>query len=515
VGRHLVEPGAVLADRYVVEDLLAQDGECESWRAHDKILSRSVVLQILPSSSSYAPELLAAAKRASRVGDTRILQVLDAIDDGQLSYVVREWAAGQSLDVVLSEGPISARRAAWLMREVAAAMTNAHRVGIPHRRLAPDNVVVTKSSGVKLIGLGTAAALRGDPHDVENPELEDTLDLGRLLYACLTARWPGGELAGLPIAPTEHGRLLRPRQVRAGVPRTLDAICDRILGQQSRYGEPIRTVEEVKESLTRILADEGFTTTGVGLSVTTTPSTAQRPEPPPAVVYRDGSGPPTGEQPAHGGGRGPDSSWGRTLGWAALAVLVLGAMLLAYLVGQHGSSADEPRNLPSSQGADSAPVAQARPLAIAAADDFDPPPGSGDENSDEVPLAIDDSSSTAWQTVTYERSPELGNIKDGVGLVLDLGAVHTVTEIDLTLVGSGTDFEVRAAPADVTGDEFPTDSAESYDVVASVSDAGTDATVALDEPVETRYLLVWLTSLPAVDDSHWLGGIADVSALGS
>ena len=192
----------------------------------------------MPSDSPYAADLLAAAKRASRVTDTRILQVLDAVDDGELSYVVREWATGQSLDIVLSEGPLAARRATWLMREVAAAVSNAHRLGLPHRRLAPDNVVVTKSSGVKLIGLGTAAALRGEPGPDDDPELEDTLDLGRLLYACLTARWPGGDNpgTGFPTRPTEHGRLLRPRQVRAGVPRPLDAVCDRILGQQSRYG---------------------------------------------------------------------------------------------------------------------------------------------------------------------------------------------------------------------------------------------------------------------------------------
>ena len=49
MGAHLVEAGSVLADRYVAEDLLAQDGEAESWRARDRILSRSVVIQILPS----------------------------------------------------------------------------------------------------------------------------------------------------------------------------------------------------------------------------------------------------------------------------------------------------------------------------------------------------------------------------------------------------------------------------------------------------------------------------------
>lgn len=516
VGRHLVEPGAVLADRYVVEDLLAQDAEAESWRAHDKMLSRSVVLQILPSASSLAPLLLGAAKRASRVPDTRVLQVLDAVDDGELSYVVREWSPGQSLDAALSEGPMPARRAAWLVREVAAAMSNAHRAGIPHRRLAPNNVVITKASGVKLVGLGTAAALLGETHELDDPEREDTLDVGRLLYACLTARWPGGNVAGLPAAPTEHGRLLRPRQVRAGVPRSLDAVCDRILGQQSRYGEPIQTVEEIKETLTRVLADEGVTATNGAIALAPTPAEAAPLEPPPAVFYREGSGPPTGEQPALGAGRGGRASWGRTAGWAALAVLVLGAMLLAYLVGQERSNADDPRALPSGPGPSSASQAQPTPVPVAAAHDLDPlPDGSGDENPDLVPLAIDNDDASAWETLTYDNRPDLGGLKSGVGLVLDLGRVRLVDSIELTLVGTGTDIEIRAAGASVAGSTYPTDSADDYPVVAEADDVGASATITLDQPAETRYLLVWLTSLPPISATQFRGGIADITVLGS
>ncbi len=339
------------------------------------MLARSVVLVVLPSDSAYAATLLAAAKRASRVTDTRILQVLDAVDDGELSYIVREWATGQSLDVVLSEGPLAARRATWLMREVAAAVGSAHAWGLPHRRLAPDNVVVTKSSGVKLIGLGTAAALRGEPGPDEDPELEDTLDLGRLLYACLTARWPGGDNLGyrLPAAPTEHGRLLRPRQVRAGVPRPLDAVCGRILGQQSRYGPPITTVDEVIEALNEILADEGANTSG-NVSVSSTPSSPHRLEPPPALLLREGEDPPTGEQPIYNTMHGePTSSLRRTLGWTALGLLIAAAVLLAYLVGQYATneSADDPA--PSTdQRSSSLPAGTASPLPIASVTDFDP-----------------------------------------------------------------------------------------------------------------------------------------------
>ncbi|MEP6665311.1 MAG: protein kinase family protein [Nocardioidaceae bacterium] len=530
---HLVQPGSVLADRYVIEDLLSEEGDSASWRARDKILARSVVLQVLPSSSPYAGELLAAAKKASRVADPRILQVLDAVDDGELTYVVREWATGQSLDVVLSEGPLPARRATWLMREVAAAMTNAHQMGLPHRRLAPDTVVLTKSSGIKVIGLGTFAALRApdalpagsneSPHSAESagsdgeadPHREDTLDLGRLLYACLTARWPGGPNAGLPAAPTEHGRLLRPRQVRAGVPRSLDAVCDRVLGQPPRYGEPITTVEEIKENLSRILSEEGFTGVGsVGLAAPANPAAPVAAEPHPALLPRDDMGPPTGDQPTYAGDQpvGPSSSpLGRTLMWTVIAVLVLGAMLLAFLVGQRGNGGATPPDSSTPQSGTSSATEQE--LTIQGAQDLDPlPDGSGDENPALVPLAVDGNPSTAWETRTYFNDPKLGGQKSGVGLIVDLGRAQDVSKVDVTLQGDPTDLELRAAPA--SAQTAPTESADDYQVVDELTGAGTDATFEPDKPVRTRFLLVWLTKLPQVSSGDFSGRIAEIKVFG-
>jgi putative peptidoglycan lipid II flippase len=398
------------------------------------------------------------------------------------------------------------------MREVAAAMSHAHRMGLPHRRLAPDTVVVTRSSGVKLIGLGTFAAVR--PEDDENKpvdaERQDTLDLGRLLYACLTARWPGGATAGLPAAPTEHGRLLRPRQVRAGVPRPLDVVCDRILADPPRYGRPITTVDEVHDALSGILTEEGVTAVGtVGMTPTTNP-TPPATEPPPALLLRDESGPVTGNQPAYAGSspRGASSTLGRTLLLAIVAVLVLGAMLLAYLVAQQGRNGGTAANgvhSPSPSGN----VAALKPVTITGGQDFDPPPGSGEENPSEVRNAFDGKPTTTWQTMTY--FDPLAEQKPGVGLIVDLGRTQDVSKVDVRLVGSPTDLELRAAPPAAT--TAPTGSVDDYSLVQKITDAGTLATFEPAQPVRTRFLLVWLTKLPEETDG-FKGQIAEIKAYG-
>jgi putative peptidoglycan lipid II flippase len=514
-----VQPGAVLAGRYVVEDLLGQEAGSESWRAHDRILARSVVLQLLPSASPQADQMLAAAKQASRVTDSRILQVLDAADDGSLSYIVREWASGQSLDVVLSEGPLSARRATWVLTEVANAMVNAHRMGLPHRRLVPDSVVLTKSSGVKLIGLGTSAALRGAPAGASDAELEDTINLGRLLYACLTARWPGGNWPGLPPAPTEQGRLLRPRQVRAGVPRALDAICDRILSDDSRYGERITTVAEVRDHLALTFAEEGFAAAvAAGSSpLTATPSSSPQADSPPALLVRDGTST-TGEQPRYTDRPAGDrSTLSRAALWLAALVLVVAIALLAYLVRQSGDDATV--NSPDTSGAagstSGGPDGGSGPgqvLPIAAVRDFDPlPEGSGDEHPELVSLAIDGDPATAWETMAYFDDRQLG-AKTGVGLVVDLGEVRDVTAVQVSLLGNSTTLELRAAPQ--SSDDPPTGSADEYTLLDTVAKAGSEADFTLDSPARTRYLLIWLTALPKVDEGTWRGRVSEIQVFG-
>ncbi|MGH3473175.1 MAG: protein kinase family protein [Nocardioidaceae bacterium] len=516
MGAHSVDPGMVLADRYVVEDLLDEEGESRSWRARDKVLARSVVLQVLPASSPYADEMLAGAKRASRVADPRILQVLDAVNDGALAYVVREWASGQSLDVVLHEGPLPARRAAWLTREVAGAIANAHRMGLPHRRLAPDTVVITKSSGVKVVGLGTYAALQGDEGG-GNPEFDDTLDLGRLLYACLTARWPGGDRAGLPAAPTEHGRLLRPRQVRAGVPRPLDVLCDRILGQPPRVGEPLTTVTAIGDALTQILVGDGvFENTSIGLTAPPTTANPAPAEPPPALLAPDGgiprAAPPAGGYPLSMATSGDEpTSLGRTLLWVVVAVLIVAAVLLAYMIGQN--RVHDAGNSPSAPAGNASTTPSSNALStsikVVAVTSFDPRPlGSGNENPGETHLAVDGNPATAWQTKNYFGNPRLGGLKPGVGLILDLGSAQTVGLVDLTLVGSPTTVELRAAPAAATS--APSKSADQYQLLKTVDATGSSARFDLAQPVQTRYLLVWLTSLPKDPAGSYRGQVAEI-----
>jgi hypothetical protein len=133
-----------------------------------------------------------------------------------------------------------------------------------------------------------------------------------------------------------------------------------------------------------------------------------------------------------------------------------------------------------------------QPVAIASADIFDPGGDGQPENTPDVPLAYDGNAATAWSTLTYRGSPAFGNLKDGVGVLLDLGSPQALSGVTLTTARPGATVEIR------TGDEAGT-SLDAFAVAAhGTLDDSTD--LAFDEPVTARYVLVWITGLVQTDD---------------
>ena len=483
---YAVGPGTRLAGRYRLERLLVTMGEAALWRAVDETLARRVAVHTLPLDSPPAHDVVAAARAASRLGDPRFLRILDAAAEETGVYTVQEWVQAHNLPELLADGPLPPHEAAQLAADVAAALAAAHQAGLTHGCLRPTDVLRTDSGQTKVVGLGVAAALRDGPRGLAAMDA-DTPAAASVLYAGLTGRWPGGSVDGLPGAPRdESGRLASPRQVRAGVPHPLDEIAYAGLGGRPGL-DALRSPGEIAEAL-RPLVRGG------------------RPEPLPPLPRVSG-GPVTDPLPPPP----PPAPSARAARVAVAGVVAVALGLLAWQMGvevlgdRTGSEAGQAVAAPSASPS-ATPVGDLR---VAKASDFDPE-GNGEESPRTVALAVDDDPSTAWRTVSYKRRADLGGLKSGVGLVLDLGRPQRVREVRVALVGEGTDLELRAAPAGARS--APTDT-QGFGVVASVEGAGRTATLAPDEPVNTRYLLLWLTRLPAAGGDY-RGGVADVTVRG-
>ncbi|SDR93829.1 protein kinase family protein [Actinopolymorpha singaporensis] len=573
-----VDPGVTLAGRYRVAELLAETpgdgGVAQTWRAIDEVLSRSVVVHVLAADDPRVDHLLEASRRAATAADVRFIRVLDALRDDGVAYVVREWVAGRSLGALLADGPLPPQQAGLLVREVSEAIARAHDQGLSHERLDPDAVVVTDTGSIKIVGLATQAALSGARTDEDtgtDPQREDAVGIGRLLYAALTARWPAGPRSGLNAAPrAADGTLLSPRQCRAGVPRSLDEITERILDEHPRHGDPLTTPQQIAAALTEVVGmtpiegvlpptspsggghDPGFHAGGHGpTSYADAPT--QVGVPPVGAARGDlngrasahtrqvGDGSDLGDQtqrvpaadmshtamhprgnyapppPAQAPQHYPQQEREQRPRWwriaaALVALLVLaGAGLLGWQLMSTAFDNPGPSTTPTAGDtptpAKTETAAAGSPIRVTGAKDFDPPPGgNGEEHPEDVAKAYDGDQSTMWTTMGYRNNPQLGGLKPGVGVWFDLGKPVDVGRVELSLRSGGTDVQLRAAPEGASS--APT-TIDDWQQIAKQDGAGGEVTLRPDKPVRTRFLLVWLTKLPP-DGSDYRGGIAEI-----
>jgi hypothetical protein len=495
------EPGARLADRYRLEDRVSAAGGWAAWKAIDETLARPVTVLTFAPGFPRIAQVLTAARAASRLTDSRLAQVFDVEDGGDRAYIVLEWVAGDSLDDLLGNGPLDPGQGVTLITEASQALAGAHAAGLAHLCLTPGSLRWTPGGGVKLIGLGIDAALADITAD--DPALADTQGLGRLLYATLTGHWAGIENTSLPPAPMADGVPRSPRQVRAGVPTGIDAVCCEALFQRPRRdGPPLTTPGQLAQALAEV-----------------TPAPAL---PPAAPAAGFGENPALREGNRGGGGFG----WGpapqpvrhgrpqpgpgqRAVTTGAVVAIVVVVLLAVIGVGGWLLSHRHDGTPPAAHHpAASHPVAAASVLTPVSANAFD--------NPAKANLAIDGNNSTDWYSEYYLTSPYFGGLpKKGTGLVLDMGKAVSLSRIDV-LFGSNTGANVQikvsnaatAPTAAVTG---------SLTTVARADGVGGNADFTLKSPVTARWVVIWITKLPprVGNPSQYQAEIYNVALRGS
>ncbi|GGR33765.1 protein kinase family protein [Streptomyces netropsis] len=496
--------GHKLAKRYRLEECVTRLEGFSSWRAVDEKLRRAVGVHLLPADHPRARPVLAAARSAALLGDPRFVQVLDAVEENDLVYVVHEWLPDATeLTPLLASGPMEPHDAYQLVSQVSQAMAAAHREGLAHLRLHPGSVLRTESGQYRIRGLAVMAALRGITS--EHPQRTDTEAIGALLYAALTQRWPYESNAhGLSGLPKGVG-LIAPDQVRAGVHRGLSELAMRALvndgATASRQEQPCTTPEELAKAVAampRIRPPE---------SAFATPPAYQR------TNYQRGT---YGQPPQHSGRATQavpvpppplQSRTGRALKWSVSALLIaalgLGSWQLADTLLKDGDESKDDQH--SQSTGDGMPKGNAgKPIDIQRAKDFDPR-GDGQEKPRDLPKAYDGDPNTAWSTDAYRGYSTFGNLKPGAGIILDLGKMRQVGNVKVTFLGGDTSVELRAS---ASSDDVLPDSLDDFKKVAKGS--GSEVNLKAGKGLKARYVLVWLTNLPQTSDGDYRGKISEI-----
>ena len=234
--------GTVIADRYVVSQIV------RPWFAEhptlgsvcvavDAILDQQVSLYV--ASSDHSEPLLDAGRRGSLLTDPRIPAILDVGTSQGFNFVACERIAGTPLSALLAQSPLPAEAARAVAGEIATALVHAAKRHLHHLCLGPESVLITDDNEVVVRGLAIDASVASQVYDWNPDELsfeeklrEDALSVVRILYACLTGRWPGDRpRAGIPASGRKNSRLAPADAFVSDLPDDLDAFVSGVVGE--------------------------------------------------------------------------------------------------------------------------------------------------------------------------------------------------------------------------------------------------------------------------------------------
>lgn len=469
--------GDVIADRYELLELVGTGGMSKVYKAHDRLLERNVALKVLHphygEDQEYVERFRREARAVAQLSHPNIVTVIDRGEDGGHQFIVFEYVDGENLkELVQRTGPLPVRRAVELAATIADALAFAHEHGLVHRDVKPQNVLLNGEGEAKVTDFGIARSL-----DVEHgvtqtgtvlgtsnylsPEqasgktvsaATDVYSLGIVLYELLTGEvpFPGETFVAVAM---KHINEPPPDllQQRPDVSIRLAAAVDRALAKDPE--DRFRSMDQFGWELRQTLADLGD-------------ADSERTFVAPSPVLRQSA---------------PRRARTRPRRWPLYAALVVvaAAAILGGVLSLGGSGTKTP-----SPGA-----ATGTPVALHGVGSYDPQ-GDGQEHNEDVAAASDGSPSTFWTTDIYSNQA-FGNLKTGVGLVLDAGRPVALRALTMTTDTPG--FTAKVLAGSSPSGPFANDS--------GVRTVAGSTTIPL-RGTTARYYVVWLTQLPPGNRAH-------------
>jgi eukaryotic-like serine/threonine-protein kinase len=465
--------GETFSERYDLEELIGTGGMSSVYRAHDRLLERTVALKVLhhqyTGDEEYVERFRREARSVATLSHPNIVTVIDRGEHEGRQFIVFEYVEGENLKRLIERrGPAPVTTALELAMQIARGLSFAHQQGLVHRDVKPQNVLMNGDGQAKVTDFGIARSLdvkhgmtqtgtvlgTSDyiaPEQAQGQRVDEHTDvysLGVVLYEMLLNEvpFPGENFVAVAMRHiNEEPPSIRDK--RPDVPPRVEAAVHRAMAKdpQARF----QTMAEFCEELEACLAEEQGTQVA-----------APAVRPGPVRPRRHGMSP-----------------WPLIL--VLLALIATGAVV-AYLV-VHGA----PNWATSGGGGGTGGTGGAVPnlAGVTAYDPYGSPVGQ--EHNDEAPRATDGKAATYWETETY-RSTFAALGKKGVGLVLDAGKPVELHQLGIATQTPGFTAVIRGGDAE--GGPFPDYLSRSRQVTG-------DSTFALNGG-KHRYYLIWITTLP-------------------
>src|SRR6266851_1235305 len=266
--------------RFRIGDRLGKGGMGEVYRAEDTKLKRPA--PALRADSLYRLRFLEEAERASRFSDSHVAALYDVLEEQGEIFLILEYVEGQNLRQRLRR-PLSLDEFFTIAIQCAEALVSAHKQGIVHCDIKPENIMLTNQGQVKILDFGVAKHLpRSDQSSTVDragtfagtpaymsPEVlleqapdgrADVFSLGVVSYEVLTGQHPF--MAGSFVATSDRIRRETPASIRIfnrSVPEDLEALVNKAMAKEPahRYA----SAQELLDDLRNVR--DGLTPTGL------------------------------------------------------------------------------------------------------------------------------------------------------------------------------------------------------------------------------------------------------------
>lgn len=267
--------GRLVDGRYRVRARIARGGMATVYVATDLRLERRVAIKVmhghLSDDAVFQSRFIQEARAAARLADPHVVNVFDQGQDGEMAYLVMEYLPGITLRELLREQRrLSIPQTITIMDAILSGLSAAHRAGIVHRDVKPENVLLAEDGRIKIGDFGLARATTANTASGQMlmgtiaylaPELvtrgtadarSDIYSLGILLYEMLVGEQPYRGEQPMQIA-YQHATesVPRPSAKNAGVPEQLDEL---VLWATAK--SPDARPADADEMLTRLRAVE-------------------------------------------------------------------------------------------------------------------------------------------------------------------------------------------------------------------------------------------------------------------
>ncbi len=246
----------ILNDRYELEQKIGEGGMARVYRGRDLRLSRQVAIKVLhshyASDTGFLQRFHHEAQAAANLRHPNIVDVYDVGQDGDVHYIVMEYVLGSDLKaLIMRNGPLPIDQALAIAEAVASGLDAAHRLGMIHRDIKPQNIIVGERAQVKITDFGiaksklstalTETGVTFGTADYISPEQargqtatprSDIYSLGVTLYEMLTGRLPFSGDSSIAVAMQHVGAdPPPPRMYNPRIPPQIEALVLRALSK--------------------------------------------------------------------------------------------------------------------------------------------------------------------------------------------------------------------------------------------------------------------------------------------